>query len=494
MQVAIYTRISRDENDARHGVERQEADCRALAERLGWEIVAVFTDNDISASTSSRKPRPAYAEMIEAVRVGQVGGIVAYSNSRLTRRVREYLDLIELHRETRVQIKTCVSGDADLSTADGRALAITLATWDAAEAERTSERLRRQKHDRAARGLPQGGRYRVYGYTRNFEVVNAEAEVVREIFTRRASGESATSIARDLADRGITTTSGKRWRQSSVSKLISRPGYCGLREHNGQIVGPTSYPHLVEESLWRAATGEAAKSSPGTNARKHLLSGIAVCGKCSASMVGGPRGYRCHSVHGGCGRIRVKAPWLEGPVISLIMAAEAVPKPRLVLEAATVDLGAIDTEIVAVRASYEAGDLDLADMTPILRSLRAKRRAAEDAMAKTPPATAIGGSLMLWLTWRDLDLSQQRALIGRHIDSIVVGPRRSTGPGRFEPERYTIRWRDGRSQRLRAADLDGIPAYDPETGNIAPNGAKFNLMLGPVNWSDDSLGQAQVTI
>jgi site-specific DNA recombinase len=489
MQAAIYTRISRDESDDRHGVERQEADCRALADRLGWEIVAVFIENDVSASTSSRKPRPQYAEMVDAVRAGQVEGIVAYSNSRLTRRVREYLDLIDLHRQTGVQIKTCVSGDADLSTADGRALAITLATWDAAEAERTSERLRRQKQDRAARGLPQGGRYRVFGYSRKFEVIEAEAEIVREVFTRRASGESATSLAKDLAGRGMTTTSGAPWSQSSVSKLISRPGYCGLRQHNGEIVGPTSYAPLVEEPLWRAANGEAAKSSPGTNARKHLLSGIAVCGKCSSGMVGSPRGYRCHSVHGGCGRIRVKASWLEGPVISLIMAAEAVPQPAPTPAVPKVDLGAIDDEIVAVRAAYDAGDLDLADMTPILRSLRAKRRAAEEELARQPVGGVIGGSLKLWLTWSDLDLSQKRGLIGRHIDSVVVGPRLSAGPGRFEPERYTIRWRDGRTQTLSTADLEGIPAYDPEKGKISRNGGDFTLLMGPVVFGDQSPGE-----
>ena len=49
IQAAIYVRMSEDREGERRGVERQETDCRALAEELGWEVVQVFVDNDISA-------------------------------------------------------------------------------------------------------------------------------------------------------------------------------------------------------------------------------------------------------------------------------------------------------------------------------------------------------------------------------------------------------------------------------------------------------------
>lgn len=58
-RAATYTRISRDEEGLGLGVARQEQDCRALAERQGWQVVEpIYCDNDISASTRSRKPRP----------------------------------------------------------------------------------------------------------------------------------------------------------------------------------------------------------------------------------------------------------------------------------------------------------------------------------------------------------------------------------------------------------------------------------------------------
>jgi site-specific DNA recombinase len=62
-----------------------------------------------------------------------------------------------------VTIRTVVSGDDDLSTADGRAVARTIAAWDAAEAERSSERIKRQKRQRSEKGEWHGGTP-PYGY------------------------------------------------------------------------------------------------------------------------------------------------------------------------------------------------------------------------------------------------------------------------------------------------------------------------------------------
>ena len=85
-RAVVYCRISDDREGERLGVERQRQDCLARAQREGWEVVDVFTDNDVGASTRSRKPRPAYRQVIKAAENGEVDVILSYSNSRLTRR------------------------------------------------------------------------------------------------------------------------------------------------------------------------------------------------------------------------------------------------------------------------------------------------------------------------------------------------------------------------------------------------------------------------
>lgn len=223
-RAVIYARISRDSELLGEGVDRQELDCRALADRLGYDVVDVFADNDVSASTSSKKERPRYNAMVKAVRAGQADVIVAYSLSRLTRRVREFLDLVDLNRDTGVLFKTCVSGDPDLSTADGRAVALTLATWDQAESERTAERVRRSAADRAERGHYTGPRPFGYqfatdetgrvltGRDRSLVVDPAEAAVIKESVRRVLKDEGLWSIMKDLNRRGVRTAAGGEWR------------------------------------------------------------------------------------------------------------------------------------------------------------------------------------------------------------------------------------------------------------------------------------------
>jgi DNA invertase Pin-like site-specific DNA recombinase len=48
-RAAIYCRISQDRNGDGLGVTRQEDGCRALSDRLGWEVAGVYVDDDRSA-------------------------------------------------------------------------------------------------------------------------------------------------------------------------------------------------------------------------------------------------------------------------------------------------------------------------------------------------------------------------------------------------------------------------------------------------------------
>ncbi|MGH3767461.1 MAG: recombinase family protein [Pseudonocardiaceae bacterium] len=55
-KVGIYCRISRDRIGAGLGIERQQRDCRELANPLGWVMVDTYADNDLSAYSGKRRP------------------------------------------------------------------------------------------------------------------------------------------------------------------------------------------------------------------------------------------------------------------------------------------------------------------------------------------------------------------------------------------------------------------------------------------------------
>src|SRR5829696_8102553 len=132
-RAAIYTRISQDRTGAGFGIERQETDCRALAERLGWEIVAVHADNDLSAY--SGKPRPGYRALLADLRAGVADAVVVWHTDRLHRHPSELEEYIQTCEPRGVPTQTVKAGPIDLATPTGRAVARTVGAWARFEVE-----------------------------------------------------------------------------------------------------------------------------------------------------------------------------------------------------------------------------------------------------------------------------------------------------------------------------------------------------------------------
>ncbi|MEO7980044.1 MAG: recombinase family protein [Sporichthyaceae bacterium] len=68
-KAAVYARISSDPQGLRAGVGRQERECRALAEREGWDVGELYVDNDVSAYSGKRCPR--HEAMLAAIKTAR---------------------------------------------------------------------------------------------------------------------------------------------------------------------------------------------------------------------------------------------------------------------------------------------------------------------------------------------------------------------------------------------------------------------------------------
>jgi DNA invertase Pin-like site-specific DNA recombinase len=224
---AIYVRISRDKIGAGLGVERQETDCRELAARLGWAVVEVFADNDLSAY--SGKARPRYRAMLEAIRAGRVGAVLAWHTDRLHRSPVELERYITACTEGRdVPTHTVQAGPLDLSTPSGRMVARQLGAVARFESEHRSERVRAARLQGARAGRRNGGP-RPFGYEPDgITPREVEAAAVRVAVETVLAGGSLRSVARDLNAAGWTTTlKGRAWTKGSVRAMLLRPAQRG---------------------------------------------------------------------------------------------------------------------------------------------------------------------------------------------------------------------------------------------------------------------------
>ena len=127
MDAVIYTRISQDATGEQAGVTRQETECRELAQREGWTIREVYSDNDLSAS-NRRVKRPAFIRLVDDIRAGKAQALIAWHTDRLYRRLDDLAELIEAVKDHDVRIRTVQAGEVDLSTASGIMTAEILAS------------------------------------------------------------------------------------------------------------------------------------------------------------------------------------------------------------------------------------------------------------------------------------------------------------------------------------------------------------------------------
>jgi len=272
--------------------------------RLGWTVAEVFTDNDISAY--SGKPRPAYRQMLDAIRAGRVDAVIAWHNDRLHRSPRELEQYISACEPRSVPTHCVKVGELDLTTASGRMTARITGAVARGEVEHMSERICAQKARVTAAGEWTGGG-RPFGYTRDgMALVPAEADAIKDGVRRVLAGESVYAITKSWQAE-VPPVRGGTWHAQNVTRILTRPRNAVLAAHHGEVVGAGSWPAIVTEDEHRAACAilkDPKRSTySGVRSLKWVGSGLYRCGPCGADMrsasavirgTGGTRRtYRC---------------------------------------------------------------------------------------------------------------------------------------------------------------------------------------------------------
>lgn len=456
----IYARISQDRTGAGLGVDRQTEDCRALAERLGWDVHTVFTDNDISAYSGRR--RPAYEDMLALLDTGAVHGVLCWHTDRLHRSPVELERYIAVTQQHGVVTQTVKAGELDLATASGQLVARMLGSVARYESQHKAERIKRAMHQGAQAGKWLGGMV-PFGWTIEGTpaIHDAEAEEVRAAVRAVLAGKSLGSIIKDWNDRGITTRTGRRWSYATLRQLLLRPRNAGLAEWHGEIVGESQFPAIITRDEWEAVrrvVEHPARRKSQSNRVKHLLAGLAVCGVCSAPMKSATAGnrdgtrrtvYRCKA--GGKGHpVRTAAP-IDHFVQEVIIGVLSRPDAAAALSASPdVDVEALRTEDAALRARLDEademfanGELSRARLATITARVQDRLRAVAAELAAAQPSRAVAGMLTgadVRATWEAADVETRRAV----LDALAVVTIQATGRAHgkdFDPDTIAIEWR-----------------------------------------------------
>jgi site-specific DNA recombinase len=393
MRAVIYARYSSDlQREA--SIEDQIEVCRHYADAQAWTVLREYSDRAASGST---RFRPGYQDLLAAARRREFDVVLAEALDRLSRDQEDVAALFKTLTFHGVQLVTLAEGAiSELHVGlKGTMNALFLKDLSA----KTHRGMRgRIKEKRAAGGLSYG--YEVKRETdakgepvRGGRIINPdEAAIVRRIFAEFAGGASPRAIAKRLNRERIPGSGGRPWQDTTIrghaergTGILRNELYAGRLVWNRQrfVKDPTTgkrqarrnpraewiveeVPELriIDEALWERVgsrlnaiaetpTAVAIRESRFWEKRRarHILTGLAVCGRCGHPLAAVGRDYlRCAQAdrNGLCDNRRgVRRKILEDLVLKALQ--KNLMHPDLVAEF----IRAYQAEVNAERAGEE---------------------------------------------------------------------------------------------------------------------------------------------
>lgn len=484
-RAAIYLRISKDKRKEA-GVTRQENECRELAKRLGWDVVAVYVDNDVEAS--SGKKRPSYEKLLAAMRDGSVDAVIGWHMDRIVRRPNELEDLILIADEHGVLFNAVRVGEIDLRTASGRLIARLLGAAAKYETELKAERQASQLKQRAYAGQTTGGGTRPYGYEKGRVAVRRdEAAIIRNLAERVLAGESVYPMADELNTKGCPTASWKGvpfrmapWTPLVIKRMLTNPALAGKAVYKGEIVADGVWEPIIDFDTHKALVSALTYSGPPprNRARVALLPGVIWCSRCGYELVtaqqwrpakedgssGNVRIYSCreYTLPGrkgyqkSCGRINIKADLIENDIAERILARLCHPESVGLLKRAAQgrlaagsdpaadDVASLEKRLRELGRDYADELIGRTEFIAARDRLEERRGAALKLIrSRAEPILDLpyGDPEKMAAWWESAPLAKKQIVVRQQIAKIEVGPhtgRRSD----YNPNRVEVVWRD----------------------------------------------------
>ncbi|MBT2549803.1 recombinase family protein [Arthrobacter sp. ISL-65] len=495
---AIYARISVSAEES-VSIARQLEATRQYAASRGWQVVAEFTDDGVSASRNKPEDRAGWRALLDSPE--QYDAVIVWKIDRLARKVLDFLHAHEALRDRKAGI-VAVEDPVDMTTAQGRAFATLLAVFGEMEAEATRARVKAARRFLVMTGRVPGGTL-AYGWR---SVPNPDGPglvlaqdphhigFVRGAVERIQRGHSIYSTVQWLDEVGAPLPSASQksrkrdgWSYTTVERLLRNPVLAGMTAYNpgnttqtrGEDVlrdSETGLP-VVDESIaimtvseWRTMVKslderDSAQALPRAlrSTTSPLLSGLVSCGHCRddsdepvrmhRGTTQGRPGYSCRS----CYQTITK---FEDYVIEefLRQKGERVrwSLVREVHEGAAAMLPEIEHRLSELTAQLQStDDEEEADrITGQISNLRSMRREARGA-APVVVQRAVRHTRTFGEDWAEATTpAEQRAVLDDALQSVVV-VRGRVGRG-LDRNRLSFHWNS-------PEDLGPIEAPDDET-------------------------------
>ncbi len=464
MRLIAYIRVSQvgDRSGASFiSPDIQAEQIKAKARLGGHEVVgAPIQDLD---ETGGNLKRPGWERAVEQVMSGRADGIAVAKLDRFSRNLRDALGVIEQF-EAAGKVIVSAAEDFDPTTPMGRFARDLVIRMAQMERERLAEGWRIARGHAVENGVHAARA--PFGYRRNadrrLEPDPDAAPIVRELFERRAAGETWFALCKWL-DEVAPRPKGGAWPQTTLTNMIANETYIGHGEAGSR------HEAIIPRALFERAQRDITIGRYVANPR--LLTGIAKCASCDGLMTRttdghGYSAYRCRGRRGVgvCTRparvsTRLADEYVEQAFLSRlrVLPVELVNKPRAADQGAVVRLELAEAELSAYR---DETLISVIGKDAYAAGLAQRQRAVDDAREAVRHSTTVEPDAVrfnLLEEWSELPLEARREVIGTVTEAVLVKPGHKVGkvkPGRSTlplADRIEIRWQEQWGEALAAA-------------------------------------------
>ena len=437
MRVAIYARVSSERQAEKDlSIPAQIKALKRYALNRQWDIVAEYVDEAESARSANR---PAFKDMIAAAKskVKPFDAILVWKLSRFARNREDSVIYKSLLKRQQISVVS-MNEQVDESPA-GSLLEGIIEVIDEFYSANLSQDTVRGMRENAARGFRNGGST-PFGYRRTPELHGAviksrltpdekEAPIVTRAFDLAFHGQGAREIASSLNGDGLRTRSGKHFGATVINHMLRNEAYVGTLVWNKYSKGlggrekraeteiirvPDCHTALVDRHVFDQVQGMLTSRRPSVKhpmrvSSQYLLSGLAHCARCGSTAVGtnGKSGkflyYSCNS-RVMKGRTACDAPAMNsrkletfvmdrikenilteeslGQLVHLANEEFGVSRHRAEqqLDRLELESKSVERKLARLYTALESGKVDIDDLAPRLKELRAEQRELSQRM------------------------------------------------------------------------------------------------------------------
>lgn len=300
MKAAVYIRVSTDmQAEDGFSIEGQRDRLISYAASQDWAIHDVYVDDGYSAKDLKR---PAMERLLSDMEKKEFDVVLVYKLDRMTRSVADLHALLKQFDVHSIKFKSATE-IFETTTAMGRffiTLVGAMAEW---ERGTISERVRFGVEQMVKEGRRPGG-VMPYGYTKEGELVEEEATLIRRARQLYMDGLGYKSIAIRLNGEGKLRR-GSTWTSATVAYTLENPFYAGIIRMGSKtaagnyvnskrdervkcVYGTGSHEAIFTTDEYEELKAFMQRKTNGGYSQigTYWFSGVLRCGRCGGAMFG----------------------------------------------------------------------------------------------------------------------------------------------------------------------------------------------------------------